>query len=269
MSFKLQMGLNKCTNTEYHSDKSFLSSSSFKTLLENPAQFYRDNILQEKKEEKRGDHFIDGSLMHTLILEEHMVAREYQVFEGLRKQGAAWDEFLANLPPGKTAVSRAQMERAKALKRAFDANPIAKSLLVGAEFEYTVCAEYLGIPVKVRADAAQLQARVLSDCKSTAFGADEAGAKQALLKWGYGLSAALYTDVFQLHFQGDPFDMYWQFISKSELECQVYKMSESTRQKGQQQLAKAAKIYHDCMASGVWPETPPAKPKPTYDVKEI
>jgi hypothetical protein len=266
---KLQMGLNKCSNIEYHSDKTFLSSSSFKTLLENPAKFHRENILLQKSEEKRGDHFAEGSLMHTLILEPHLVAQEYAIFEGLRKAGAAYEEFAASVPLGKQIVSRAQMERGKALQRAFNANPIAVELLKGAEFEYTVCAEYMGIPVKVRADAVQLEKRTLSDCKSTAFGADEAGAKQAVQKWNYGLSAALYAEVFALHYPGDPFSFFWQFISKSELECQVYRMSEQTREKGLRQLAKAAEIYHTCVRTGVWPETPPPKPKPTYDVKEI
>jgi hypothetical protein len=269
MSFKLEMGLNKCSNAAYHSDKSFLSSSSFKTLLESPAKFHREHILGEKKEESRGDHFIEGSLMHTLILEPHLVTKEYAVYEGLRKQGTLWDEFLKNLEPGKAAVSRAQMERAKALQRAYNANPIARQLLEGAEFEYTMCTTYMGIPVKVRADAIQLQARAISDCKSTAFGADEAGAKQAVSRWNYGLSAAMYADVAQILYPGEPFDFYWSFISKSELECQVYKMSEATREKGRAQLAKAAEVYHTCMATGLWPEGQLQKAKPTYDVKEI
>lgn len=271
MAFKLQMGLNKCTNEMYHSDKSFLSSSSFKLLLESPAQFNREHNLGEKREEKRRDHFVEGSLMHTLILEPHMVAKEFVVFEGLRKAGAAYEEFCAKVEPSKQIVSRAQMERCKALQRAFNANPVAVELLKGAEFEFTVCAEFMGIPVKVRADAVQLELRVMSDCKSTAFGSDYDGAKQAVAKWDYGLSAALYTEVFGLHYPGDrPFDFLWQFISKSELECQVYKMSEATRTKGLARLAKAAAIYKECTRTGVWPESASAeKPKPTYDVKEI
>lgn len=90
---KLQPGINTATNREYHSDKSYLSSSSFKLLLQSPAQFHKEHNLGERKVEEEKEHFTAGSLLHTIVLEPHLVDTEYVVFPGLRRAGAQWDAF--------------------------------------------------------------------------------------------------------------------------------------------------------------------------------
>lgn len=268
---KLKEGLNPgISNKFYHGDLDWFSSSSYKMLLTNPAEFHRKHILKQvEPERKESDSLVEGSLSHTLVYESHLIAAEYAVFEGLRKAGAAYEEFVANVGSGKQIVSRAQMERCKAYQRAHNANPVAVSLTKDALHEHTVCVQFHGIPTKVRADAIQVEAGVLSDLKTSAFSVSEvADAKATIKKWDYDISAALYSAVFE-QFYGKPFEWFWVLVSKSDLETQVYKMSQDTRDKAMKKVMKAISIYNECMRTGVWPETPPPKPKPTYDVKEI
>jgi len=247
----LQLGLNKCSNAEYHSAKEWLSSSSLKSILKSPAKFYAD--LQEKPTEVENGNFLEGSLLHSMVLEEHQVSKEYAFFTGMRKAGKEFETFKEE-NPDKTIVSLGQHSRCKTYKKAFEANKTAVNLLKGCETEYSICAELMGVKLKVRFDAINIEQRYGLDLKTSSFGVDHESFKMTMNQFGYGLSAALYSWVAELHY-GHPIDFYMVPIGKQDLDCQVYKISQETHSRGRLDIIKAINIYKECLTSGVWPAT--------------
>jgi len=86
-------GLHKTlSNEDYHAEKEHLSSSNLKMLLKDTQKFYKEKILGEK-EPLKGAFLDEGNYAHTLILEPHMVEKEYEFFPGNRKAGKDWKAF--------------------------------------------------------------------------------------------------------------------------------------------------------------------------------
>ena len=84
---KLINGLNRCSNHEYHSDKTYLSSSVLKTVLKSLATYKSEYIDGNKKEVSSSlqSTFDLGSLTHSMILEPELTDKEFQYFLGFRK----------------------------------------------------------------------------------------------------------------------------------------------------------------------------------------
>lgn len=259
-------GINNVSNRVYHADAQYLSSSSYKLVLQSPYQFYQEKILGNRKVEEEKEHLVAGSLLHTLCLEPHLVDAEYAVFPGLRRAGAAWDAFkIAPENQGKTLVSQSMMQKAKWLQAGVLKNRAAVKLIQapGNLFEHTVAvADYLGVPTKCRADFINVEAGIIGDLKTSAFNLDPDSVRMTLDKWSYSLSASLYCEVMAQHY-GKPFQFVWIFAGKQDADCAVYRMSEKTRDEGLMQVREAARIYRHCMATGIW-----EKPKPKFHFDE-
>lgn len=245
------LGINNISNSEYHKCKNFISSSGYKTLLEDPAKFYKENILGQREAQEEKAHLQFGSLLHSLVLEPDTIDQEYAVFDGLSRRGAAYESFkTAN--EGKQIVTKGSMMEAQRLVKAVKRSTAAQSLLkLGGFSEHTVAVDLNGIPTKARADKIIPEAGIIWDLKTSAFSLDPDSARMTVKHWKYELSAALYCEVFAAHY-GRPFDFLWVFVNKAEADVAVYKMSEATRMAGLQQISKAAKIYKQCMATGIW-----------------
>lgn len=245
----LQLGLNKIDNKGYHSDGNFLSSSNYKTLLKDPALFYKEFILKEK-EAMTGDHLDIGSLIHSMILEPHLVATEYAFFEGLQRRGAAFDAFkLQN--PDKLIMTKAQKIKCDNYIKSYNRNKVAQQLISGGESEHTICQVWNDIPTKVRCDYINVDKGYIVDVKTSGNPVDIDSVKMTLDQWQYPLSAALYTAVASQYY-GKQFTFYWLFVAKKESDCQVYKMSSSTHMDGLQKCREAASIYKKCKETGIW-----------------
>lgn len=256
MSFKLQLGVNEATNSQYHSDKAWLSSSSFKKVLDDPAKYYKEEVLGAKEQEAKKEYFDDGSLMHSLILEPHLVDKEYAFFEGMRKAGAEYQAFVA-ANPGKTIISKSQKTRAQLWYDTYKRNKKAVELIgEGGLSEHTVCLEYKGVQVKVRADRINVEKGIIVDVKTSSFPVDKDSAIFTNEKWKYPFSAAMYSLVFE-KFYKRPFEFYWLYIAKTDADCAVYRMSQATRKQGELEFHKAHTLYKNCLATGKWikPET--------------
>jgi hypothetical protein len=249
MAMKLSIGLNKCSNAEYHADSEYLSSSNFKTLLTDPEKFYKEKILGEK-EAKQSNSFDEGSLTHSIMLEPHLVSSEFSFFPGKRKQGEAFDIFKA-ANPGKVIISESQKIRVGLWVEAIKKNKIAMGLLKGGEAEQTICADMNGIPVKIRCDYIIPEQGIIADIKTTAYPIDIDTFRLTVKEWSYDLSASLYAHIAELHY-GRKFNFYFIVVGKNELVCEVYKASKKTLETGMLDIAKAASIYKKCKASGVW-----------------
>lgn len=246
----LQIGLNTCTNSEYHADKEYLSSSNYKTLLKDPELFYKEKILG-LRESKSSPSMEEGSLTHSLILEPQLVKDEYAFYQGLRKVGPEFNAFAA-ANSHKTVMSRPQQIRCELYRDTYLQNSTAVKLISGGYPELTICQMLNDIPTKVRCDYINIEAGYIADVKTSAYPIDVENFRTTVDRWGYGLSASLYTRVAELYY-GKPFSFYFIAIYKGKpTECRVFKASEATMRRGLQDIAKAAEIYKTCKATGIW-----------------
>lgn len=265
---KLQLGVNHVSNTEYHSDNEYLSSSNYKTLLEDPQLFYQEKILGKKEAQKESAAFSEGSLCHTLILEPHLLDQEYAFFPGLRRQGTEWEQFK-ELHKGKALLTQGAKERCLHYVKPYLAHETAKSLVQapGSLSEHTVTSIWNDVPTKVRADLINVEQGYILDVKTSSFPVDIDSVRMTIEQWKYQLSAALYTAVMSQHY-GKSFDFYFLFLCKSEPDCQVFKVSKETMQRGLSMCLDAAAIYKSCKASGIW-EAKDKQNVRNLDIQEI
>ena len=244
------------TNLEYHANLTHLSSSNLKMLLKDPQQFYIERILGQGKAQEERDVFSEGSFVHSLVLEPDQMSH-YAVFSGLRKAGAAWEEFkLAN--KGKTILSMPQVNRCEALAKSALALPVAVTMLAKGLPEHTMTSEILGIPVKARADFIDLNNHFILDVKTTAMPSGRDIFAQTCSDFMYPLSAALYCQI-AFNTYGRLFKFYYLVLSKSDKQAHIYEASTEHLSFGAAQMTQALVLYKQCKESGVWSTNQPKK----------
>lgn len=236
------------TNTQYHADRSHLSSSMLKLLLKSPEAFYEQWFNPQPQEEKEA--FTEGTFTHSLILEPDKVSTQYAIYPGLRRQGKLWEEFKAQ-HADKTIITAAQMNRCEALFKAYNCMPTAVNLLSGGFSEHTMTGTYLDVPVKARADFINLEKGYIVDVKTTSMPSDSEIFRMTVNEYGYALSAALYAQI-ALEMHGRAFDFFWVVLSKADGQCHIYKASADTMSAGMAQLSYALIKYKECMRTGNW-----------------
>lgn len=242
------------SNSEYHGEREHLSSSNFKTLLKDPSKFYREKILGESREvsDRTQKIFDEGTLAHTLILEPHLVNEEFAIFDGFVKSGNDWKEFKdAHAESGKILVSKAQYNRVSNWVNSFNNCQVAVDLVSGGIPEQTLFSELCDIPAKVRCDYINVDKGYIIDLKTTSSPTDLDSFKYTCNSFGYDISAALYTRMFEEYY-GKPFEFYFIVLGKRDLSCEIYQLSEDTRELGTEKLLKAVKIYKECKSTNDW-----------------
>lgn len=243
------MSLIDSTNAAYHSNRSHLSSSLLKLILQSPEAFYEKWFGPPIAEETK-DVFSEGSFVHTLLLEPHKVLSDYAIFTGLRKQGKAWEEFKA-ANPGKTLLSAPQVNRCEELAKAATASTVAMQLLSGGLAEHTMVGSILDVPVKARADYINIEAGYIVDVKTTSMPSDKEFFASTIREYSYQLSAALYCQIAEATY-GKPYQFFWLIVSKADKQCRVFEMSKATGQEGIGLVNSAIAQYKIRMKSGDW-----------------
>lgn len=263
---KLELGINKCSNSEYHSDQEYLSSSDLKLLLKDPREFFHKKY-SKKEIEPENPAFSEGSLVHSMLLEEHMVDLEFAFMDIMRKSGPLWEAFKTS-NPGKVCMSKPQYERCKAYADGAKKNPIAKRLLTGGDSEFTICQIINDVAIKVRADKINIEQGFIADVKTSSFPVDLDSFSLTINQYNYRLSAALYCLVAE-QFYGKKFDFYFIAISKKDASCEVFKMSEQSFLAGRREITQAINTYKSCKASGNWLKSEKGIYVPNEEILEV
>lgn len=255
------------TNAEYHKNRTHLTSSNLKLLLEDPYEFNQRWNLGIYPDEERKSYFQDGSYTHSLLLEPEKIAQEYAIFEGMRKAGKAYTDFVA-ANPGKEILSMPQKLRAESYAAAVQRLPAALELLKDCTYEQPLLGTVAGINVKCKPDAYSAVKGYIVDVKTTS---DPSGIdifKETVKRYKYDMSAALYAAIAaQVH--NKYFDYYWVVISKADLTCEVYKASKETLAEGTSILYTALSRYKSCSASGLWNSDKAEQVINGYEILEI
>ncbi len=255
-------------NQAYHSDASVLSSSMLKMILDDPAKF-KHEYLDGNRADSGAAHFVEGTFVHSLILEPEKVQMEYAIFNGFAKRGTAYEDFKS-ANGDKTILSIVQKERCLQLLEGYKARPEAVGLITGGSAEHTLNSTVLDVPVKCRADYINFEAGYIVDVKTTAEASDSETFKHTVKRFSYDLSAALYIDIAQQVFEKS-FDFYWIVLSKEDKMCEVYKASNKTLNDGDAAVKQALRLYTRCKETGIW-EHPSKKvdySTKDYEIREI
>jgi len=237
------------TNEEYHSNTTHLSSSALKLILKDPAAYYERYIAKTVPNETK-DVFSEGSMVHTLLLEPEKVVTDYAIYQGMRKQGAAFEAFKAE-NVGKTILSLPQMLRCEALAKSAASVDLVNTLLEPCLKEHTMLSTILGTPVKARADAINIAKRYIVDVKTTSMETDIDLFRGTLRDYSYDLSAALYCQIAHDNY-GDLFDFYFIVLSKADKGVGIYKASSETLSKGAADVTASIVKFKKCVANNQW-----------------
>ena len=265
-------GLNECDNASYHADRKYLSSSVLKTVLKSLDDYktqYIDGIAKVFGNRAALD---EGSLSHALILEPHLVDQDFLFYPGFRKDGAAFDTFMAKLPDDRKrlpVISTPQYARVKQLHQAYLNCKTATDLMTDVQCEQTICGSLHGIPIKVRFDAISVERGHIYDVKTTGYSGDVDSFKQTLSDLKYELSGALYCAMAEQYY-GKPFTFYYIVLSKRDMTCNVYRTSEATAARGARMVVDACRKYLNAKATNTWTEaTITATLKSSEEVLEV
>ena len=263
---------NDLSNADYHAETEHLSSSNLKTLLKDVEKFHNEKILGNVQIKKL-NAFDEGSLVHGMILEPHLVDEEFVMFDGFRKSGKVWEAFKQAEKSGKnrTILSKPQWLRCQKWVEAFKQNKTAVEIVKSSQTELSLFGNMQDVPIKVRADIIDVEAGIIADIKTTSYPTDIDSFRYTVQDFDYGLSAALYTGMFEQYY-GKSFQFLWIVIGKKEFTCDIYKMSDKTRSAGQRKIDKALKLFKKCKKTGMWKNEVDILAKKCYtdyEIKEI
>lgn len=249
-------GLNDCTNEQYHADRKYLSSSVLKTVLESLDKYHNDYILGLKAPTASStqSNFDVGTLVHSMILEPHTVATDFNYYTGFRKAGKEFDAYMAALNnPKLPIISVNQRKVADDMFEAFLHNRTAVELIKDGLSELTICGTLHGVPIKVRMDRINVEKGYIVDVKTTGYGSDKESFIATCENFKYPLSGALYTAMVEQYY-GKKFDFYYLVLSKRDKTCDLYKTSTQTMALGRQKVKQACEKYLTAKATNMWKE---------------
>jgi hypothetical protein len=262
------LGVNEAiTNAEYHGDTKYLSSSALKLILKSKEEFYRKYILGEKDVPRNVSALNIGTALHLKILEPELFGSEVAVYPGPIRRGADWNKFEAEMGH-KTIITLSELDKVNALVAAYNDNPTAVELVKPCLFEHTLCANYEGTALKVRCDGINVERGYIIDVKSTAYASGSEIFKDTIEKLAYDLSGYMYCKVASQIYD-KKFDFYFIVVSKSDVQCRVYKMSRATMLTGKAEFESAIETHKKCILTNDWSDDILDSDEQTTDIEEV
>lgn len=234
-------------NNDYHQLDGYSSSSVLKDAIKDPLLYYKKYILGQEMPTKFQSAFDLGNFIHAKILEPHLVATDFALWDGASKRGKEFELFKMR-HPDKIILNKGQQEMADLMFDNFNKTKVllnngetalARDLFEGGDKELSVFRKHCGINVKTRYDYIDVDRGVIIDVKTTSSDiSTKKGAKEVINNLGYDLSAALYLDVAEEEF-GKKFVFQWCFMQKLNTCTKFYQASKETLEKGRKEYKEA------------------------------
>lgn len=210
--------------------KNALSSSSIKSLLDSPQEYLRS--IAGKSEDI--DAFKFGRLIHEQILEPE-VDYNWNIVEAKDKRSKAWkDAVKEDLP---NTILKRDWNKCKMVSDSVLANDYAYSTLNGLSKEVPIIGEIDGIPFRGKADAIDLDNKVIVDLKTT--GDIKKFNKWTCMSYGYDCQVYIYCTLFNVHWK----DFKFLVVDKSTRVIGHYDVTESFYESGKEKTHKAIDLY--------------------------
>ena len=250
--------IHNLSNADYHAHPD-VSSSQLKHMLRTPAHFKAS--LQVPKEPS--DAMKLGSLVHTLLLEPHLVDDEYTVmpkFDRRTKQGKADYEDWLEHNAHKSIITADQMDTATAMTDSLKQSSVAKLLkvnrtLIEASIFYSDAVT--GIDCRVRPDflitpCDAFPTGLIVDLKTTE-NASQNAFMRTIANFGYHLSAAMYLDGYEAHFGTRPAYIWLVVERDAPYAVASYTPSDEMLERGKADLDTALAQLKACRDADSYP----------------
>lgn len=240
-------GVYNISNSEYHGDLDYFSSSILKEALESPAHF-KYYILQKNKEPVDNKAFALGTLVHTVLLEPHLFDEQYIIYTGkTNKDGtipAAELKKLSDKHGDKKEFISDEWYKFAVKSREHTLNyPDAAKFVfsetgVSEPSYFTLCKE-TGLRLKVRPDRLDLTNKFICDPKTSMVVDKYSFGKVVKYDRHYDLSAYMYVK--QIYEWTDVHcDFYWHVVGKEPMcPIAIYKASHKTLEEGKAKFFRA------------------------------
>ena len=240
---------------EYHALPR-LSNSGIGSLFKSPAHFKARKWGEPSKAMRI------GSAVHTLVLEPHLAASMLPVAPEVNKRTkagrAAWEAWTAGVSPQATlldATERAVADKAAHAIRSHE--EIQATGLLFGKVEHSILFEIEGCPAKARFDVFN-KASIIVDLKTSR---DASEFEKSVANFGYHTQAAFYT--MAAHAAGwEPKAFLFVVVETSDEMMnsgdpsqfvRVVQLDDQAVLQGEKDVLRAAKLYRECLESGVWP----------------
>jgi hypothetical protein len=253
---------------EYHNGSPGISSSRMKHMLVSPAVYQ----LKLHRPMQETDALRVGRMLHTQVLEPHLVSSDFAIWQDGRRQGNEWALF-AMQNAKKTIITEPQMacvERmAEALQGLVDF-PLSAWLagIKGQGSQYDIAPaikeqslfwidEDTGLQCKARPDAMTLGSKPLVGDLKSARSADEDDFISDIFKYRYDVQAAHYLAGVKAVYGIDaPFAFF--AVEKEEPHvARTFLMTPDALAHGERLRRYCLRMIRRCLDTGSWPKQPP------------
>lgn len=232
------------TDDEYFALEA-LSASGAKLLRKSPLHYMADR--QRKRVPTPA--MIFGTVVHTLALEPEREAFVVKRLNWASKEGKAEREQLE--ASGLPILSEADADRARAIHDALVSDREVCVLLDAADKEQPMVWEQHGVRCKGKADA--FGPGLIVDLKTTLDAGPQEFAR-SVATFGYHRQAAWYLDGYEATKGERAKDFVFIAVeSQPPHAVALYRLDAASIAAGRLEMKRAAAVYRECLATGVWP----------------
>ena len=213
--------------------KAALSSSSAKLLYKSPKK-YANSLLYEQK---MTPALRDGNLLHTMVLEPHMLDSRYEVVSLSSRTTKSFKEAENNTD--KIVMLEKEYRGITWLKKAIDECNEASSMFTGGVPEEPMIGNLFGLPFRGKAD--YLRSDCIVDLKTTS---DIVSWKYTSKKvWHYDMQAYIYSKLFGVS------NFIFVVVEKGSGDIDIVEVSPATFDSGEEKLSNAVANYNNYVRS--------------------
>jgi hypothetical protein len=231
-----------------------ISSHWLIEMLSSPAACWRKYLDPQRPAEEATAALRFGTLVHCLALTPRQFEREFLVADYERRSASGKARYAALVATGLTVIRPAELDKARAIVAALQADAEIRKLLRYGKKERTIIQPRARglLPLKARLDIHNESKRQVIELKTTW---NLAAAQATMERYRYPLSAAFYRYLVKGQ------SVVFVFVQTREpFEVAVMPMERQQLQEGREQWQTALRRFDECWQGNHWPEAEPAAP---------
>ncbi len=258
------------TQEDYHSDRSAISSSALKILVEKTPAHFKSAWMGGLAVDEDNKAFRYGSLAHCALLEPERFKRMFilePVFEGFTKGKDARlstqskeakdkkKEWYANLSPDSLVVTEKDRHAITGSIESIIAHEKASRVIVGAKTEVSGFFRHptTGIKCRIRPDIMHVDKHVLIDFKTTRDASKNFFASE-IARRNYHISMAFYGLGIKEIYGWEPNVYAFLAVEKEPpYACALYTLDTETLNTARAWVENGMQILKNCLEKNIWP----------------
>lgn len=212
-----------------------------------------------KNNQKKTDAMSLGSLVHSLVLEPHILENKMRVkqkVDGRTKEGKAYNEdFMASVAPGDIVIDTEMNSTLLKIRDSLFENDFSKKILNTPSIKETAgfwVHDHTGAFCKIRPDIAILEGDIMVDIKTTQ-NAHPMSFMKDIYNLNYDIQAAFYIDGYR-EITGRTPKFVWLCVENNEPhDVACYHATEKIYGFGKVRYEKTLAQYAHCYSTNSWP----------------